>query len=396
MLNNLLNRNNNTAILIAGIISLIIGVGIARFAFTTLLPFMLNDYLNVTHTGILAAFNFAGYLSGAIFAVFIKDINQKVFYFRIGMILCVLATLSLGLTHNETLWLILRVIAGFGTAMAMIVGSAIVMYKLDYQDKTKAMGIHFSGIGIAILLTDIISKFVLYINSTWEIAWVVLSIFGFVITLYSVHILSFDRVQEGEVKQFKFNTSIFSFYVIILTIVYFTEGVGFVVQATFLPDIINSIEGLEGYGGYTWTIVGISAIPSTILLMRLAYKYGSVNIIIFAMLLQVAGILIPVFTSDIYFNLFSGALYGGTFAGLVALFMNAAGRIAPHNPVILMATFTTAYGVGQVSAPLYSVALFEYSGSYDMTLILTGFIVFSGALLLYFTKNNAAIKEYNL
>lgn len=136
MITKLLNRNNNTAILIAGIISLIIGVGIARFAFTALLPFMLTDYLSV------------------------------------------------------------------------------------------------------------ISKFVLYINSTWEIAWVVLSVFGFVITLYAIHILSFDKVQKSEVKQFEFNTSIFSFYVIVLTIVYFTEGVGLVVQDTFLPDIINSMKDM--------------------------------------------------------------------------------------------------------------------------------------------------------
>lgn len=395
-MNSLLNRNNNTAILIAGIIALIIGVGIARFAFTSLLPFMLENYLDVTSTGILAAFNFTGYLSGAIFAVFIKDINQKVFYFRIGMILCVLTTIALGLTHNEIIWLGLRVIAGFGTAMAMIVGSAIVMYKLSYKDKTKAMGIHFSGIGIAILLTDMISKYVLYLNYTWEFTWVVLGVFGFVITLYSIHILSFDKIQKSEVKQFKFNTCIFSFYVIVLTFAYFTEGVGFVVQATFLPDIINSIKGLEGYGGYTWTIVGISAIPSTIILMRLAHKYGSINIIMFAMLLQVVGILIPILTNNIYINLFSGVLYGGTFAGLVALFMNVAGKIAPHNPVILMASFTTAYGVGQVSAPLYSVALVNYSTSYDLALFLTAFIVFCGVILLYITRKHPSIKQNNL
>jgi len=97
------------------------------------------------------------------------------------------------------------------------------------------------------MLTDylsVISKFVLYINSTWEIAWVVLSVFGFVITLYAIHILSFDKVQKSEVKQFEFNTSIFSFYVIVLTIVYFTEGVGLVVQDTFLPDIINSMKDM--------------------------------------------------------------------------------------------------------------------------------------------------------
>ena len=74
---------------------------------------------------------------------------------------------------------------------------------------------------------------------------------------------------------------------------YFTEGVGFVVQATFLPDIINSLEGLEGYGNLGWLIVGIAGIPSSILWMRWAHTYGSVNVIIIAMVLQIIGILIP-------------------------------------------------------------------------------------------------------
>ncbi|MEA2020038.1 MAG: YbfB/YjiJ family MFS transporter [Campylobacterota bacterium] len=370
----------------AGIISLIIGVGIARFAFTSLLPFMLDDYLDITTTGVLASLNFAGYLSGAIFAIFIKDINSKVFYFRIGMILCVITTLILGITTDETIWIISRIIAGFSTAMAMIVGSAIVMYKLNFKDKTKAMGIHFSGIGIAILSTDLISKFVIYLNGTWGFAWVVLSVFGLLITIYSIYILSFDKTEKQKAVKHKVNKSIFSFFVIVLTIAYFTEGVGFVVQATFLPDIINSIEGLEGYGGYTWTLVGIAAIPSTVILMRLAHKYGSVNIIMFAMFLQVIGILIPTITTNIYLNLLSGALYGGTFAGLVALFMHLGGKIAPHNPVVLMAAFTSAYGIGQVTAPLYSVALVNYTGSYSWTLYVTAGIVFSGILLLFFTQ----------
>ena len=347
---------------------------------------MLDDFLDITTTGLLASFNFAGYLSGAIFAVFIKDINTKVFYFRIGMVLCVVTTFILGITTNETIWMISRVVAGFSTAMAMIVGSAIVMMKLNFEDKTKAMGIHFSGIGIAILSTDLISKAVIYLDNSWAFAWIVLSIFGLIITIYSLYILSFERKQKQEAVKHKIDKSIFSFFVIVLTIAYFTEGVGFVVQATFLPDIINSIEGLEGYGGYTWTLVGVAAIPSTIILMRLAHKYGSVNIIMLAMFLQVVGILIPTVTTNIYLNLFSGALYGGTFAGLVALFMHLGGRIAPHNPVVLMAAFTSAYGIGQVTAPLYSVALVNYTGSYDWALYVTAAIVFSGILLLFFTK----------
>ena len=383
---NLLDRNNNTAILLAGILALIVGVGVARFVFTSLLPFMLDDFLELTYAGILASVNFAGYLGGSIFSVFIKDINAKVKYFRFGMFICIITTLILGITTNETIWFISRIIAGFGSAMALVVGSAIVMSKLDFEDKTKAMGIHFSGIGFSILVTDLISRAVLSSGGNWQTSWIVLTIFGAVISIYSIYILSFDKkVKQGTVKH-KFDKSIFSFFVIILIMAYFTAGVGFVVQGTFLPDIINSLEGLEGYGSFTWTIVGLAGIPSCIIWMRLAHKYGSINVIMCAMIIQVIGILIPAVTNNIYLNLFGGLLYGGTFVGLVALFMSLGGKLAGNNPVILMGALTTAYGIGQVAAPLYSVAIIQNFGSYTYALYLTAAILFSGVILLFFGK----------
>ena len=390
---NLLDRNNNAAILLAGIIALIVGVGVARFVFTSLLPFMLDDFLELTFAGILASMNYVGYLLGSIFSVFIKDINAKVKYFRFGMFLCVVTTLILGITHNEILWLVSRVIAGFGAAMALIVGSAIVMTKVNFEDKTKAMGIHFSGIGFSVFVTDLINRAVLSNGGTWEDSWLVLTLFGAIVAVYSIYILSFDKEVKQNVVKHKIDKSLFSTFVIILIVAYFTEGVGMVVQATFLPDIINSLEGLEGYGGYTWTLVGLAGIPSCIIWMRLAHKYGSINIIITTMLLQVVGILIPAFTNNVYLNLFSGVLYGGTFVALVALFMSLGGRLAGSNPVVLMGAVTTAYGIGQVVAPLYSVALIEYFGNYNYALFLTAFIVFSGVVLLFFGKKlNSAPK----
>ena len=173
---------------------------------------------------------------------------------------------------------------------------------------------------------------------------------------------------------------------ILLILAYFTEGVGFVVQGTFLPDIINSLEGLDGYGSLGWLIVGIVGIPSSIIFMRLAHNYGSVNIIILAMSLQIIGILIPAFSTNMYLNLLSGALYGSTFIALVALFMHLGGKLAGNNPVALMGSMTAAYGIGQVGAPLYSVALIEYFGNYNSTLYVTASIVFLGVLFLFYAK----------
>lgn len=380
------NKNSNINILIAGIIKLFIGVGVARFAYTSLLPYMLEDNtISLTFSGILASINYVGYLSGAIFAIFIKDFDTKVKYFRLGIIFCILTTFILGITTNEIVWLISRLVAGFASAMLLVVGAALVMVKLNFEDKTKAMGIYFSGIGIALSCSDIISRYVLN-YFTWDISWIILASCATIVAFYPYYILSFDKHISSKNEKHHFDKSIFTPFVIVLIFAYFTEGVGFVIQGTFLPTIIKSLEGLQEYSGLSWLLVGIAGIPSSIIWMRLAFKYGSVNIIIIAMSLQIIGILIPTFTTNVYLILLCGMIYGITFIGLVALFMNFGGKLAGKNPVVLMGSLTTAYGIGQVCAPLYAVSLTEKFGTYDYTLYLTAFIVFIGVLILLYSK----------
>jgi predicted MFS family arabinose efflux permease len=346
---------------------------------------MLDDFLSVTNAGLFASFNYVGYLSGAIFSIFLQDINTKIKYFRIGMVLSIVTTFILATTTDETLWFISRIVAGFGSAMVLIVGGAIVMVKLNYEDKTKAMGIHFSGIGVAITSSELLSQYILK-SGTWADAWMALTFFAAIISIYVIYILSPQKVQNTQIVKHKVSKSMFTPYVNLLIAAYFTAGVGFVVQATFFPDIINSLEGLDGYGSLGWLVVGLAGIPSAIIWMRLAHRYGSVDVIIAAFVLQIIGILIPTFTNNIYLNLLSGALYGSTFIAHVALFMHYGGKLAGKNPVIFMGSMTAAYGIGQVSAPLYSVALFEKFGSYDPSLYVTAFISLFGIIFLLFTK----------
>lgn len=386
--NMLLDRNNNAAILLAGILALVVGVGVARFAFTSLLPAMLDNYLSIAFASVLASINYVGYLSGSIFSIFIKDIHSKVRFFRFGLALCIITSLVLGFTENNIIWLIARLLAGFGAAMALVVGSAIVMSKLQNTNKTKAMGIHFSGLGFSILVSDLIMRAVFSVSDYWQHAWVVLALAGTIFASYSAYILSFEKQPANKVLKHTFDKSLFNPLVIILALAYFTEGVGMVVQATFLPDIVNSLEGLAGYGGYAWLAVGLAGIPSCIIWMRLAHRYNSIDIMMLAMALQVIGILIPTFSSNIILNLISGILFGGTFIGLVALFMNFGGQLAGKNPVFIMGLITAAYGVGQVIAPLYCVALIEQFNNYNAALYVTAAIVGIGILLLKYAKAN--------
>ncbi len=390
------DRNNNAAILLAGILALVVGVGVARFAFTSLLPAMLENHLSIAFAGMLASVNYVGYLSGSIFSIFIKDIHAKVRFFRFGLALCIITSLLLALTQSQIIWLIARLLAGFGAAMALVVGSAIVMSKLQNTNKTKAMGIHFSGLGFSILISDLIMRAVFNFSNYWQHAWLVLAIAGTVFASYSAYILSFDKQSADQVVKHKFDKALFSPLVIVLALAYFTEGVGMVVQATFLPDIVNSLPGLAGYGGYAWLAVGLAGIPSCIIWMRLAHRYNSIDMMILAMALQVIGILIPIFSNNIVLNLISGILYGATFIGLVALFMNFAGQLAGKNPVFIMGIITAAYGVGQVVAPLYCVALIEQFGNYNAALYVTAMIVVVGILLLKYAKTRLMSDNRNV
>ncbi len=61
------NRDNNNAILLAGIFALVVGVGVARFVFTSLLPAMLEDTITIAYAGILASINYLGLFSRVYF-----------------------------------------------------------------------------------------------------------------------------------------------------------------------------------------------------------------------------------------------------------------------------------------------------------------------------------------
>ena len=77
----MINKNETTEHFyygIAGFLCLLIGVGIARFSYTSILPFMIEaHWVNKLQAGYLGATNFLGYLLGAIFANNRKQFEGK-------------------------------------------------------------------------------------------------------------------------------------------------------------------------------------------------------------------------------------------------------------------------------------------------------------------------------
>jgi predicted MFS family arabinose efflux permease len=381
---NLLDKNSNASLLLSGIFLLIIGLGVARFAFTSLLPPMLEHRLTLNFAGLLASINYFGYLFGAFFAIFVTSAVYKVRFLRLGMLISIVTTALLGLHTGDLVWIVSRAAAGFGSALLVIIGSSLVMSRLHFEDKTKAMGIHFSGIGFAIIITELLDKAVLSYAS-WHTAWLACTLLGIVLSAYAFYILDHEDKHQKKIatkRRFKID-----FFVVALIFSYFTVGTGYAIQGTFLPDIINSLKGLNGFGSTAWLFAGIAGVPASIIWMRLAHRYTTVNVIIAAIFVQIISTLIPIYSNGVILNLLSAILYGAACIGLVALFLNLGGKISKDDPAIMMGALTSAYGIGQITAPLYAVALVDRYKNYNATLYVTAVILFFGiAVLLFYRK----------
>lgn len=382
--------NNNTQrlkVLSAGVASLILMMGIARFAYTPLLPVMQEQAeLGISEGGWLAAANYLGYLCGALIAAMISDLHIKDRLYRIGLIVSVVTTAGMGLTEDVWLWALLRFLAGVSCAGGMLLGSGLILNWLIRNDFRSELGIHFTGVGLGMVLCAVAIEF-MSLHLDWRQQWLVLTLVGAAIMIPAWAWLpppdSTPITNNGAVM---IDSPPSSMFMSIFLAAYFCAGIGYVVSATFIVATVNQLPGLEDKGIWAFMIMGIAAIPSAIIWDLVARKIGNLNALIFASILQVLGILLPVMGTNLIFTILGSVLFGGTFVGMVCMVLSMAGRYYPTRPAKMMGKMTLSFGVAQIVGPAVVGQLAENSGSYHEGLYLAALVMAIGSLLLLILK----------
>ena len=143
-------------VILAGIGALVLTVGLARFAYTPLLPVMQAEAgLTALAGGWLATFNYAGYISGALLAATISDLSRKFQQYRIGLVLALLSTGAMGLTDDIYLWVALRFVSGVSSTAGLLIASGPVLNWLMRHGHRPELGLHFAGIGLGIVVSGL-------------------------------------------------------------------------------------------------------------------------------------------------------------------------------------------------------------------------------------------------
>ena len=374
-------------VLTAGICSLILTLGIARFAYTPLLPLMQKQSsLGISQGGWLASINYMGYLTGAVIASFISDLVLKDRLYRLGLIMAVVTTAAMGFTENLWLWSALRYVSGLSSAAGLLLGSGLILNWLMRHNHRSELGIHFSGLGLGIAFCALVVE-LMTSHYLWDQQWYLLALMGIVFFIPAWIWLPSPKNAATPHKDSTMGDNPPSpLFLRILMASYFCAGVGYVVSATFIVAIVDQLPGLEGKGSWTFLILGLAAAPACIIWDLIARKFGNLNALFLAFLLQAIGILMPVIQPNLPMTMIGAALFGGTFIGLVSLVLTMAGRYFPTRPAKMMGKMTISYGVAQILAPFVTGILAERSGNYSDGLYIAAFMIGVGALLILLLK----------
>ncbi len=374
-------------VLSAGVLSLILMLGIARFAYTPLLPIMQQQAgLGILEGGWLATINFMGYLCGAIIASLISNLVIKDRLYRIGLVVAVLSTAGMGLTDNFWLWSMFRFLAGLSSAAGMLIGSGLILNWLIRHNYRSELGIHFSGVGLGIVLCAIAVELMTpYFD--WSQQWLLLTLLGSLILIPAWAWLpppNTSTLTNSGTTMVDAPPS--RAFLSLLMVSYFCAGVGYVVTTTFIVAIIDQLPGLEGKGTWTFMVIGLAAAPSAILWDLFARRFGNLNALLCASVLQVVGILLPVIGTSLTLTMIGSILFGGTVIGMVSLVLTMAGRYYPTRPAKMMGKMTLSYGVAQIISPAIIGLLAERNGNYNDGLYLAAAMMMLGSVLLLMLK----------
>ena len=255
-------------VLIAGVTSLILMLGVARFAYTPLLPVMQQQTeLSTLAGGWLATINYVGYLMGALMAASISSLTLKDRLYRIGIVLAVVTTAMMAVTTNPYIWGISRWLAGFSSAAGLLLGSGLILNWLLRHKFRSELGIHFGGVGIGIFFCALVTE--ASANTIdWSGQWWLFTLLATLLAIPAWLWLPKPDTASANQQQVPPDSPPSKRFVWLMMASYGFAGVAYVVLATFIVALAELQPALQGKGNYAFMLFGCSGAHSLPVLFR--------------------------------------------------------------------------------------------------------------------------------
>ena len=376
-----MNKTNNVAILIlTGIAALTIAVGIGRFSYTPILPYMISELnLTTTEAGLIASSNYLGYLLGSlipIFPQFPKNIRSIFIY---SIFISITSLFAMGLTNTFEVFILIRFIHGIFSAFVLILGTSLIVSHVQKKGKIFLGTAHFSGVGLGMALSAIVVSYLGFLNFTWDELWFSI---GILAIMLSFQIIKFTPIQKAEVKYNLKSKNKTSLGFSLITISYGLYGFGYVAFGTFISTMSRLTPGLEKTEPYVWFVVGVTGIPSVFFWNWFGSKIGNDIGLFLANLILGLGVLFSVLINNEFGIFISCILFGLSFVPITSMCLLEGQKRFSGSFIVSTAILTFSFSIGQMIGPYLSGLLTDYYGSFFFSMIISGIVLIFGSLLM--------------
>ena len=138
--------------------------------------------------------------------------------------------------------------------------------------------------------------------------------------------------------------------------------------------------------GYVWVIAGFGAIFITPAWPLVSKRYGHVNGLVLAYMVQAISIAAPVIFPNKIVTILGAIGYGGTFLGIVSMIIAFGKEISPAGKTT--AVLTIFFSIGQAIGPLAAGWISDLSGGFDLPVLSAAALVFAGGIIIFFSKGD--------
>lgn len=359
-------------------------MGIGRFVYTPILPFMTEGVpLSPAEGGLIASANFLGYLIGALLAALPGLPGQQRTWLLTALAVSGITGMAMAGSGGIAAFAVLRFVSGLASAFVFVFATALVLDRLARAGRPSLSALHFSGVGLGISLSALLIAGLAAAGSDWRGLW----LFSGGVTLALLAAVALLLRGAGAAPSRPASVAEappMPAAVIRLILAYGLFGLGYVVTATFVSVIARSNPALASAETLVWLAVGLSAAPSILIWNRIAARISAARAFALAAALEAAGVVLSVTTGSPLGILLAAALLGGTFMGITALGLIEARRQAPGDPRRLLAAMTASFGLGQMLGPSLAGYAANATGSFLLpSLAAATCLVLSGALMLW-------------
>jgi len=373
---------------LAGLCASLVGIGLARFAYTPLLPALIGaGWFAPAPAAYLGAANLAGYLAGALLARALTARADPVRVLRAMMVLATVAFFACAAPISFAWYFVWRVAAGVAGGVLMVVAAPTVLPHVPPARRGVAGGVIFTGVGLGIAASGTIVPLLLRwgLVQTWHGLGVIAAAF----TVIAWNGWPRDgagaaRTAPAPVPAGRTLKALYLEYAL--------NAFGLVPHMVFLVDFVarGLGHGLDAGGRY-WVLFGVGAMLGPVLAGALADRIGFGPAMRLAFAVQSLLIGVLALSAGPGWLVVSSLVIGAFVPGMVPLTLGRVHELVAANVQSRTAAWsraTAAFALGQAAAGYGLSFVYARTGDYA-TLFALGAVAIAVALAIDVTVGRA-------